>query len=122
MIPNVIYSILLIYHLAGFVFGTSSCVLLIWLILTNTSTIIKQYSRILLQTCIIDLILTILATITDALMVVENGQAYAFTIGLLKFIDFRWRYIILHVWSFIFIFNINATPIQHIYRYMVLCR
>lgn len=119
---KVIYSILLINNLISFLFGSASCTLLVWLILTKTSVALKKYSRILLQTCFIDLIFTIIVPLTDTTIVVEDGKGYVFTNGVIKFIGIHWRYLTVHVRMFVLIFSIYAMPIQHYYRYMVLCR
>uniref|UniRef100_A0A915DPZ7 G-protein coupled receptors family 1 profile domain-containing protein n=1 Tax=Ditylenchus dipsaci TaxID=166011 RepID=A0A915DPZ7_9BILA len=96
-------------------------ILLIWLIWKKTTKEMKNYSFILLQTCVIDLCLTFLSAfvqpvylfIDTYLIFYQNGLARDISspIGLLFFATYIFNYYI----------AMSANAVQFLYRYLVIC-
>ncbi|KAI1731232.1 serpentine type 7TM GPCR chemoreceptor srd domain-containing protein [Ditylenchus destructor] len=76
--------------------------LLIFLILKKSVRAMKVYSRILLQTCIIDLYMLFIVAMVQPIYVVFDGYNCMINNGLLKNVSPPYNYIFMHAWSKVF--------------------
>ncbi|KAE9554205.1 hypothetical protein FO519_002569 [Halicephalobus sp. NKZ332] len=95
--------------------------ILIWLILHVRIDGMKKYNRILLQTCVVDVYLTIATFIVKPIILVDEGAEYFLMNGLFRKATPFAGQIFFQIWTFALIFNITSVPVATIFRYRVLC-
>jgi len=112
--------------------GISLCLntLLIYLIARKSTREMRVYSRILLMTCITDLCYSLILFVTMPISTVIDGNHIILQIGYLfprgcpgineerrVWLDFT----LVMLWALVFMYHVNALPMQYVYRYLILC-
>jgi len=103
--------------------------LLIYLILKHSTREMRVYSRILLQTCITDFCYSLVLFASMPISTVVDGN-HIILQGCLIFprrldeseqsrvwLDFT----LVMLWALVFMYHVNALPMQYVYRYLILC-
>ena len=114
-----------------------SNVLLIFLIIKHTPKALEPYSRILLQTCAIDLIFTFVIFVLKPVIIRKFSnilshyfQHTEFTDGIfllmingfLEKVTSPWDFLLNLTWCYALFFCMFAMPIPFYYRYVCVCR
>uniref|UniRef100_A0A914EAJ5 Uncharacterized protein n=1 Tax=Acrobeloides nanus TaxID=290746 RepID=A0A914EAJ5_9BILA len=99
-----------------------SNVLLIFLIIKHTPKALEPYSRILLQTCAIDLIYTALIFVLKPHTEFTDGIFLLMINGFLEKVTSPWDFILNLTWCYALFFCMFAMPIPFYYRYVCVCR
>ncbi|KAI1695153.1 serpentine type 7TM GPCR chemoreceptor srd domain-containing protein [Ditylenchus destructor] len=102
--------------------GTVLNALLIWLVLTKSVKEMKIYSKVLLQTCVIDLLMILLVLLIQPIYVVFEGYNVLLSNGLLKNASPPYNFILMLIWFFGACFSTISSCVPFIYRYLLLCR
>ncbi|KAI1707206.1 serpentine type 7TM GPCR chemoreceptor str domain-containing protein [Ditylenchus destructor] len=96
--------------------------LLIWLIVYRSVAEIRPYSRILLQTCVIDIYTIITMIVLQPVFVIVSGWNVMYVNGPARYSALPYNFILMLLWMFGFYFSIISNALQFFYRYLVLCR
>jgi hypothetical protein len=104
------------------ILGTVLNLLLIWLIQKRTVKEMRVYSRILLQTCIADLVFLAVNELTQPIFIIDGAEAIGLLNGPLGRASTPWNFAGFTLWLFNFYFSIFGICVQFIYRYLTLCR
>ena len=121
--------------------GLPSNSLLLWLIFRRTSKEKKMYSQILMQSCIMDILLLLLAQLVQPVcpplapppsnkmpptsrkvFFVENGVGHDLMASQFGWLPNTANHILFMCWFVAFYFSMVGLCVQFIYRYLVLCR
>ncbi|KAL3110039.1 hypothetical protein niasHT_015642 [Heterodera trifolii] len=103
-------------------FGVPLNSLLIWLLLRRTSNEMRAFSQLLVQTCVVDLLVLILAALVLPVFFVENGIGFDVMAGPLQSLPNPANHFVFMLWFGIFYFSIEGIAVQFIYRYLTICR
>nr|CAD2184229.1 unnamed protein product [Meloidogyne enterolobii] len=119
MLIGEIYSTI-IYCFATF--GLFSNLFLIWLILSYTMKEMQVYSKILLQTCFVDIVGICMFVVSQPVLVFDNGTGTVWNYGPIHFLPNPWQNIILRVQNFMARFTSMNVCTLFIYRYFAVVR
>uniref|UniRef100_A0A915CSE1 Uncharacterized protein n=1 Tax=Ditylenchus dipsaci TaxID=166011 RepID=A0A915CSE1_9BILA len=108
--------------ISSFVVGVPINCLLIWLILTKTSKTMKDYKRILLQTCILDLYVLMCGLLFQPIFTTIEDTPIIFLNGLLRNLSNPFDFVAIQFYIFGSCLTVASSVIQFAYRYLVLCR
>ncbi|KAI1714734.1 serpentine type 7TM GPCR chemoreceptor srd domain-containing protein [Ditylenchus destructor] len=95
--------------------------LLIWMIVYCSEAEIRPYSRIFLQTCVIDVYTIITMIIVQPVFVIVSGWIVLYENGSARYLPLPYNFILMLIWLFGFYFSIISNALQFFYRYLVLC-
>ncbi|KAH7706724.1 SRD-4 protein [Aphelenchoides avenae] len=104
-----------------FLFGAILNVLLMLTIIQSPFKRIKPFSRLLLQTCFLD-IYTVTLSVIKPVYIIVGGTIIILQTGPLRGIEQPWNAILFEMWNFGYFFSIISIVIQFIYRYFAICR
>nr|CAD2193656.1 unnamed protein product [Meloidogyne enterolobii] len=119
MLIGEIYSTI-IYCFATF--GLFSNLFLIWLILRYTMKEMQVYSKILLQTCFVDIVGICMFVVSQPVFVSDNGIGTTWNYGPIHFLPNPWQFILLRINNFTARFSSMNVCTLFIYRYLVVVR
>ncbi|KAL7079412.1 hypothetical protein ACQ4LE_001449 [Meloidogyne hapla] len=119
MLKGEIYSTA-IYCFASF--GLFSNLFLIWLILRYTMKEMQVYSKILLQTCFVDIIAICVFVVVQPVFVSDNGVGTAWNYGPIHFLPNPWQCLFLRLNHFIARVTSMNVATLFIYRYFAVVR
>ncbi|KAI1715038.1 serpentine type 7TM GPCR chemoreceptor srd domain-containing protein [Ditylenchus destructor] len=105
-----------------FAFGVALNSLLIWLVLFKTVGEMKSYSKILLQSCILDLYTLCMAVLVQPVYIMLDGYMIMLQNGQFRPTGQPWNFIMAELWVFGYYFSIISIVIQFLYRYLVLVK
>ena len=130
-----IRTILLINDVTAAVVALISNAFLIFLVIKHTPTVLKPYSRILLQTCAIDLMFTFVIFVLRPVnfhikkeklffkqFEFTDGILITIVNGFLEHVSYPWDFILNLTWCYTIVFVILTMPIPFYYRYVCMCR
>ncbi|KAL3101963.1 hypothetical protein niasHS_003372 [Heterodera schachtii] len=103
-------------------FGVPLNSLLIWLLLRRTSNEMRAFSQLLVQTCVVDLLVLVLAALVLPVFFVENGIGFDVMAGPLQSLPNPANHFVFMLWFGLFYFSIEGIAVQFIYRYLTICR
>nr|CAD2187332.1 unnamed protein product [Meloidogyne enterolobii] len=119
MLIGEIYSTI-IYCFATF--GLFSNLFLIWLILRYTMKEMQVYSKILLQTCFVDIVGICMFVVSQPVYVSDNGVGTNWNYGPIHYLPNPWQFILLRINHFMArVTSMNVSTL-FIYRYFVVVR
>nr|CAD2179490.1 unnamed protein product [Meloidogyne enterolobii] len=119
MLIGEIYSTI-IYCFATF--GLFSNLFLIWLILRYTMKEMQVYSKILLQTCFVDIVGICMFVVSQPVYISDNGVGTIWNYGPIHFLPNPWQFILLRINHFMArVTSMNVCTL-FIYRYFVVVR
>nr|CAD2187326.1 unnamed protein product [Meloidogyne enterolobii] len=119
MLIGEIYSTI-IYCFATF--GLFSNLFLIWLILRYTMKEMQVYSKILLQTCFVDIVGICMFVVSQPVYVSDNGVGTMWNYGPIHFLPNPWQCILLSFNTFMMrVTSMNVSTL-FIYRYFAVVR
>uniref|UniRef100_A0A915E8P6 Uncharacterized protein n=1 Tax=Ditylenchus dipsaci TaxID=166011 RepID=A0A915E8P6_9BILA len=97
-------------------------ILLIWLIWKKTTKELKEYSLILLQTCVIDICLTFVNAFVQPVMLFIDNYFIFYHTGLARVVSppFHTFFFPLYVFSYYIV--MSSSAVQFFYRYLAICR
>ncbi|KAI1706123.1 serpentine type 7TM GPCR chemoreceptor srd domain-containing protein [Ditylenchus destructor] len=96
--------------------------LLIWMIVYRSVAEIRPYSRILLQTCVIDIYTVVTMIVVQPVFVIVSGWNVLYENGSARFLPLPYNVILFLLWHFGYYFSIVSNALQFLYRYLILCR
>ncbi|KAI1703416.1 serpentine type 7TM GPCR chemoreceptor srd domain-containing protein [Ditylenchus destructor] len=102
--------------------GLTLNILLAWLILMRSVKEMQVYSKVLMQTCILDIFLLIVIGIVQPIYVLHNGWNMLVVNGPLRTVDHPWNHIQMAAWFFAHTFSIISNCVPFVYRYFLICR
>nr|CAD2187329.1 unnamed protein product [Meloidogyne enterolobii] len=119
MLIGEIYSTI-IYCFATF--GLFSNLFLIWLILRYTMKEMQVYSKILLQTCFVDIVGICMFVVSQPVYISDNGTGTAWSYGPIHFLPNPWQFVLLRINYFMArVTSMNVCTL-FIYRYFTVVR
>ncbi|CAK5091763.1 unnamed protein product [Meloidogyne enterolobii] len=119
MLIGEIYSTI-IYCFATF--GLFSNLFLIWLILRYTMKEMQVYSKILLQTCFVDIVGICMFVVSQPVYISDNGVGTIWNYGPIHYLPHPWQYIVFRINNFMARFSSMNVTSLFIYRYLVVVR
>nr|CAD2192194.1 unnamed protein product [Meloidogyne enterolobii] len=119
MLIGEIYSTI-IYCFATF--GLFSNLFLIWLILRYTMKEMQVYSKILLQTCFVDIVGICMFVVSQPVLFSDNGVGTLWNYGPIHYLPNPWQFIILRINNFMARVTFMNVCTLFIYRYFVVVR
>nr|CAD2206495.1 unnamed protein product [Meloidogyne enterolobii] len=119
MLIGEIYSTI-IYCFATF--GLFSNLFLIWLILRYTMKEMQVYSKILLQTCFVDIVGICMFVVSQPVFVADNGIGTTWNYGPIHLLPNPWQCILLRLNHFMTRFTSMNVSTLFIYRYFTVVR
>ncbi|KAI1706121.1 serpentine type 7TM GPCR chemoreceptor srd domain-containing protein [Ditylenchus destructor] len=96
--------------------------LLIWMIVYRSVPEIRPYSRILLQTCVIDIYTIITMIVVQPIFIIVSGWNVMYDNGPARYLPLPYNFILMLLWIFGCFFSLISNALQFFYRYLVLCR
>ncbi|KAI1706127.1 serpentine type 7TM GPCR chemoreceptor srd domain-containing protein [Ditylenchus destructor] len=96
--------------------------LLIWMIVYRSVAEIRPYSRILLQTCVIDIYTVVTMIVVQPVFLIVSGWNLLCENGPARYLPLQYNVILYLLWLFAYYFSIISNALQFFYRYLVLCR
>ncbi|KAI1706122.1 serpentine type 7TM GPCR chemoreceptor str domain-containing protein [Ditylenchus destructor] len=96
--------------------------LLIWMIVYRSVAEIRPYSRILLQTCVIDIYTVVTMIVVQPVFAIVSGWNVMHENGIARHLPLPYNVILMLLWIFGYYFSIISNALQFFYRYLVLCR
>uniref|UniRef100_A0A1I8BC38 G_PROTEIN_RECEP_F1_2 domain-containing protein n=1 Tax=Meloidogyne hapla TaxID=6305 RepID=A0A1I8BC38_MELHA len=114
-----VYSSIIVYLEA---IGLFSNLLLICLIIRYTMNEMKVYNRILLQTCIVDIILIFVFAVVQPVFVSDNGIGTVWEYGPTHYLPTPWQCICFMIFAFITRFTTMNVCSQFVFRYLTVVR
>ncbi|KAI1717055.1 serpentine type 7TM GPCR chemoreceptor str domain-containing protein [Ditylenchus destructor] len=102
--------------------GLTLNAILVWLVINRSAKEMKIYSKILLQTCIIDFALLTFIMAVQPIYLVHDGWNLLVSNGPFRAITHPWNYMLMATWFFIVYFSIVSNCVPFIYRYLVICK
>nr|CAD2197752.1 unnamed protein product [Meloidogyne enterolobii] len=96
--------------------------LLIYLIIRYTMKEMEVYSKILLQTCIVDIIGIVLFVIVQPVFVSDNGIGTVWEYGITHYLPNPWQFLSFILYAFMIRFTSVNVCSQFIFRYLAVVR
>uniref|UniRef100_A0A1I8B3S2 G_PROTEIN_RECEP_F1_2 domain-containing protein n=1 Tax=Meloidogyne hapla TaxID=6305 RepID=A0A1I8B3S2_MELHA len=118
MLPELYFIIICCFGGIGLFFNF----LLIWLIIRYTMIEMKVYSRILLQTCFVDIIGIIVFVIVQPVLVSDNGIGTVWEYGPTHYLPNPWQCLFSILFAFMKRFTTENVCSQFIFRYLTVVR
>nr|CAD2184228.1 unnamed protein product [Meloidogyne enterolobii] len=103
-------------------FGLFSNLFLIWLILSYTMKEMQVYSKILLQTCFVDIVGICMFVVSQPVFVADNGIGTTWNYGPIHYLPNPWQCILLRLNHFMTRFTSMNVSTLFIYRYFTVVR
>ncbi|KAH7693559.1 SRJ-21 protein [Aphelenchoides avenae] len=92
------------------------------LLIREKNEVMKPYSRVLLQNCVIDYLYTLVCMIVEIQIELNQG-VYIFVVnGFLKHLTAQWQYLMIGAWMFSFSLTLIIVPVEFTFRYMLVCK
>ncbi|KAI1694053.1 serpentine type 7TM GPCR chemoreceptor str domain-containing protein [Ditylenchus destructor] len=107
-----------------FVVGLLSCVsgsIVVYLLLYRSKAQFRVYSRILLISCVVDLVFGA-TRMTFAQTVVIRGRIYMMLGGFLDHLPLTWLTILVLLTLYLLFLHVLVMPLQFLFRYLIVCR
>nr|CAD2192085.1 unnamed protein product [Meloidogyne enterolobii]CAD2192086.1 unnamed protein product [Meloidogyne enterolobii] len=118
MLPELYSVIISCVGLIGLFFN----LLLIYLIIRYTMKEMEVYSKILLQTCIVDIIGIVLFVIVQPVFVSDNGIGTVWEYGITHYLPNPWQFLSFIFYAFMIRFTSVNVCSQFIFRYLAVVR
>lgn len=97
--------------------------LLLCLIFNRSPAELKQYSRILVQMCLLDLLAATFAFLHGPVFLLSNGSVVLYGVGPLGQSDSHlFNLMVFLPWIWALAFEQSSLSMQFIYRYLIVCR
>ncbi|KAL3110759.1 hypothetical protein niasHT_011264 [Heterodera trifolii] len=106
----------------SFLLGMFLNVLLMYLIYTKTVKAMRIYSRLLLHSCFMDILIVIVSTAVQPILVVDHGYRAVFQNGIFRNLPQPYAYMMNVLWIQLLLFFMVSTTTQFIFRYFLLSR
>ncbi|CAK5073827.1 unnamed protein product [Meloidogyne enterolobii] len=118
MLPEIYFIIICCFGGMGLFFNF----LLIYLIIRYTMKEMEVYSKILLQTCIVDIAVIVVFAIVQPVFFSDNGIGTGWEYGPTHYLPNPWQCLFFILFSFMKRFTAVNVCSQFIYRYLAIVR